>query len=183
MIEICLVQQESDLEQVYQLNLQNLKGNISATEAKQEGFVTWLYSPQLLLQMHRLAPSLVAKEGDQVVGYALVTPKEASAFHPDLQEMFASLRNLDYKGKKLFDHNFYCMGQVCIAKEYRGKGIFEKLYEGHYQYYHKQYDLLVTEISVNNLRSQKAHEQVGFTTIYKHRDHMDDWNVVVWDWR
>jgi GNAT superfamily N-acetyltransferase len=183
MIEISLVANEADLEQIHLLNQQNLKHNFTEEEMLQEGFVTWLYSTSLLLQLHQLAPSVVAKDKGKVIGYALVALKESGSFHADLKEMFRSLGNLQYQELPLFDHNFYCMGQVCIEKAYRGKGIFSRLYEGHRHYYGSKYDLLVTEISTNNPRSQQAHEKVGFQIIHTHRDHKDEWNVVVWDWR
>lgn len=183
MLQTSLVQSNSELDQIYRLNLRNLKQNLSETERQQEGFVTWLYPPELLLQMHQLAPSVVVKNGDTVVGYALVTLKESAAFHPDLQTMFSNLSTLQYKGKPLFEQNFYCMGQVCIDKAYRGKGVLGQLYQGHYTHYSSRFNLLVTEISTSNARSQKAHEKVGFKTIYTYPDHMDEWNVVVWDWQ
>lgn len=46
-----------------------------------------------------------------------------------------------------------------------------------------KYELVVTEISADNHRSQKAHEKIGFKTIYTYHDAMDAWSVVVWDWR
>ncbi len=183
MLQASLVQSESELEQIYLLNQRNLKQNLSEAEQLQEGFVTWLYAPQLLLQLHRLAPSIIVKDGNRVAGYALVTPKEAAAFHPDLNDMFSNLNKLHYRGQPLLSHNFYCMGQVCIDKPYRGQGVFRELYAGHYRHYHGQYDLLLTEIATRNKRSQQAHEKVGFTTIHTHTDAMDEWNVVVWDWQ
>lgn len=183
MMHPVLVTSEAELEQVHRLNLANLKQNKSEAARQQDGFVTWLYTPELLKQMHRLAPSVVVKSGETVVGYALTTLKEAGAFHPDLRNMFGHLDSLQYAGKRLFDHNFYCMGQVCVAEAFRGTGVFTQLYQGHFEYYSPQYDLLVTEISTSNQRSQRAHEKVGFKTIHTYPDHMDEWNVVVWDWR
>jgi len=74
------------------------------------------------------------------------------------------------------------MGQICIDKTYRGKGIFNILYQKHKELYSHKYDLLVTEISVNNPRSLRAHEKVGFKIIHTYHDALDEWAVVVWDW-
>jgi hypothetical protein len=132
--------------------------------------------------MHSLAPSIIVKENDQVIGYALTTLKEARVFHQDLQEMFHNLETVTYKGRPLFDYRFYCMGQICVAHDYRGKGIVNLLYQKHKDIYSTQYDFLLTEIATRNHRSQKAHEKTGFRTIHTHRDAMDEWNVVVWEW-
>jgi predicted GNAT superfamily acetyltransferase len=170
------------LEQIHQLSQLNLKQNISADEQKEEGFVTWLYSIELLSQMHDLAPGIIAKDEERVAAYALTTLRESSSFHPDLKEMFQNLSNVFYQGKPLSSHHFYCMGQICVAKEYRGKGLVKALYQKHKEAYGNEYDFILTEISTRNYRSLKAHQKIGFKTIHTHRDAMDEWNVVVWDW-
>jgi L-amino acid N-acyltransferase YncA len=75
------------------------------------------------------------------------------------------------------------MGQICIDKNYRGKGVFNNLYQHHKKIYQTKFDLLITEISTHNPRSQKAHEKVGFKTIHNYKDVMDEWHVVGWDWQ
>ncbi|HEU0112411.1 MAG TPA: GNAT family N-acetyltransferase [Flavisolibacter sp.] len=182
MLKATTVTTEQELIQIHELNLANLKTNLASTEQKEEGFVTWLYSVLLLQQMHQLAPSIIIKDQDQVAGYALTTLRQAAAFHPDLKSMFESIGDILYEGKPLSNHNFYCMGQICIGKTYRGKGLVNMLYQKHKEVYGKDYDFILTEISTANQRSQAAHEKIGFKTIYTHRDAMDEWNVVVWDW-
>ena len=125
---------------------------------------------------------MIVKDDDIAAGYALVTPREASTFHPDLKTMINNLETLAYQNKPLNAYAYYIMGQVCIDKAYRSKGIFNMLYLHHKKLYSNKYELLVTEISANNHRSQKAHEKIGFKTIYTYHDAMDAWNVVAWDW-
>ncbi len=182
---ICATEVTTDDEiiQIHKMNQQNLKANISKQVQDDEGFVSWLYPVSLLQQMHNIAPSIIVKDDDTVIGYALVTPIEVSSFHPDLKMMIDNLETILYKNKPLSSYSYYVMGQVCIDKAYRGKGIFKMLFQKHKEIYTDKYQLLVTEISTKNLRSQKAHEKVGFTTIYTYRDASDEWNVVVWDWR
>ena len=177
------VSSEDELLQIHALNRENLKGNLSMQEQEEQGFVTWLYPFALLQQMHALAPSVIVKDEEKVVGYALVTPMEAGTFHPDLQMMIDKLETLNYKEKPLPSYSYYIMGQVCIEKHYRGKGVFNMLFQQHKALYRDKYHLLVTEISTSNYRSQKAHEKVGFATVHTYRDVLDEWNVVVWDWR
>lgn len=172
-----------ELLQVHELNRQNLKGNLSLQEQEEQGFVTWLYPVLLLQQIDDIAASIIVKDEDKVVGYALVTPVEAGSFHPDLQAMIDNLEALNYKGRALSSYAYYIMGQVCIDKDYRGKGIFNMLFQKHRELYSDLYELLITEISTTNYRSQKAHEKIGFTTIHTYSDALDEWNVVVWDWR
>ncbi|MGI8582905.1 MAG: GNAT family N-acetyltransferase [Chitinophagaceae bacterium] len=174
---------DDELVQINKLNRQNLKTALSKQEQEDQGFVTWLYSMSLLQQMHAIAPSIIVKDGDAVVGYALVTPIEAGSFHADLKTMIDNLETLSYKDKPLPSYSYYVMGQVCFAQNYRGKEIFNMLFQKHKVIYSDKYELLITEISTKNYRSQKAHEKVGFTTIHTYSDAFDEWNVVVWDWR
>ena len=183
MLKAVFVSTMDELEQIHQLNHQNLKYHLSTTEQEGEGFVSWLYPMDLLQQMHQLAPSIIVKDGDVIAGYALTTLRESAAFHPDLKIFFENLEKVSYKNRLLFEHRFYCMGQICIAKPYRGQGIVKMLYEMHKKKYSPDFDFLLTEIATRNTRSQKAHEKVGFKTIHTYKDSLDEWNVVVWDWR
>jgi GNAT superfamily N-acetyltransferase len=183
MLKAALVRSEEELLQIHQLNQQNLKSNLDARVQQSEGFVTWLYSLTLLKQMHHLSPSVVIKDGNKVVAYALTTLKESRLFHADLEIMFRNLENARYQDRPLSSYNFYCMGQICVAREYRGKGLVSLLYQKHKEEYGSQFDFLLTEISTSNARSLKAHEKTGFKSIYTYSDAMDEWSVVLWEWR
>jgi hypothetical protein len=183
MLQTTTVTRPDELKQIHRLGQLNLKQSLSTDEQKQEGFVTWSYSIELLEQMHRLAPSIIVKDVNRVAAYALATLRESSSFHPDLEEMFRNLADVSYKNKPLSSCRFYCMGQICVDKEYRGKGLVRALYQKHKEVYGPEYDFILTEISTRNVRSLKAHQKIGFETIYTHRDVMDEWNVVVWDWK
>jgi ribosomal protein S18 acetylase RimI-like enzyme len=178
-----VVTDKNDLLQIYELNQQNIRDHVAPEEQAREGFVSWLYPPELLQKMHELAASVIVKDDDMVVGYALTTLRDASGFHPDLETMFRNLQSIYYKGQLLFSYRFYCMGQICVAKAYRGKGLVDMLYRKHKEIYSGQYDFILTEISTRNLRSIKAHERIGFKSVYSYRDAMDEWAVVIWDWK
>jgi len=178
-----IVTTDEELQQINRLNTENYRHTISAEQRDKEGFVSWPYPMERLQKIQALAPQVIAKEGDTVVGYALVTVKETAAFHNDLQHMFDHLSTVCYNGTLLKDCNYYVMGQVCIDKPWRGKGVFAMLFTHHKKVYSDRFDMVITEISVSNVRSQKAHEKVGFKTIYTYTDEMDTWSVVAWDWK
>jgi GNAT superfamily N-acetyltransferase len=182
MLHATIVTSKDEIEQIHALNQRNLKQNLSPSIQKEEGFVTWLYSIELLEKMHQLAPSVIIKEGDVVAGYALTTLKESAAFHSDLQTVFDNLQKLRLHNQPIFNYRFYCMGQICIAKEYRGKGLVNMLYQKHKELYHKEYDFILTDIATRNIRSIKAHQKIGFKTIHSYVDNVDEWEVVIWEW-
>jgi len=181
MLYATIVTTEEELAQIHRLNQQNLRQHVDENTRAVEGFVSWLYEPRLLAQMHALAPSIIIKDDDTVVAYALTTLREAAAFHPDLATMFGNLAHVQYKGRPLTQHSFYCMGQICIAQSHRGQGLVQRLYQKHQEEYGHRFDFILTEISTANPRSLRAHEKTGFHTIHTYRDEMDEWNVVVWD--
>lgn len=181
-LQFTSAQTDEDLRQTLDLQAANLKTNVSAETKQTQGFVTVCHSREELNLLHTATPQIIAKDGDQVVGYALAMLPSLGEFIPDLKPMFELFGRIPWGDQTLLDSNFYVMGQICVAADYRGQGVFDGLYQAHRELYSPTFDLLVTEISVSNTRSQRAHERVGFRTVYRHKDHVDDWNVVVWEY-
>src|SRR5687768_14928680 len=123
-----LTKTTQELQQILRLQEENLVQHIDETEMKSEGFVTLHHDLNILEQMHKLAPSVIIKNDDQVVAYALTMLQECRQLMPDLGPMFPLLDKLSWKDKPLNDHSYYVMGQICIAKQYRGQGLFDELY-------------------------------------------------------
>jgi len=177
------VQHRTELEQILALQRSNLKQSLSDEEMRSQGFVTVLHDLPALERMHSLAPSIIARQGSEVVAYALTMPRECRTLMPVLVPMFELFDTLPYQGKPLNDYRFYVMGQICIDKAHRGTGLFERLYHKHRELYQPRFDFIVTEVSVRNGRSMRAHERVGFQTVHTYRDETDEWAVILWDWR
>ena len=183
MIHSTLVNSKSELQQILDLQEQNLPKNISTEELRSQGFVTFQHDLETLQQFHQLAPSVIVKDNDKVVAYALTVVNEARHIFPPIESMFVLLETLQWKNQPFDDFRYYAMGQICVAKDYRGKGVFEMLYQQHKRSYSHKFDFLVTQISTKNHRSLRAHEKVGFETIIVEKDELDEWALVAWDWR
>lgn len=183
MLYSTLVSDNYELEQILQLQQQNLPHKISEQELKSQGFVTFEHNLSTLQQFHALAPSVIVKDGDKVVGYALTVINEARQIFPPMESMFSMLETVQWKNKSFREYHYYEMGQVCVDKAYRGKGVFDMLYQQHKKSYSHRYQLLVTLIATKNHRSIRAHEKVGFETAIIQRDELDEWALVVWDWQ
>jgi RimJ/RimL family protein N-acetyltransferase len=78
---------------------------------------------------------------------------------------------------------YYIMGQICVARPYRGQGVFDALYRAHRDHLDARYDRCVTEVATRNTRSMRAHARVGFQTLETYRDATDEWALIAWDWR
>src|SRR5580765_1679335 len=131
-----------DLHQILQLQERNLIRNLTTDEMKSEGFVTINHSLEMLQQMHEMAPSIIIKDDDRIVAYALTMLRAFSKLVPDLEPMFEKFESLHWKNKSLNDYSYYVMGQICVDKQYRGQGLFDALYQKHREVYSKQFDLI-----------------------------------------
>lgn len=170
---------DDELHQILNLQRDNHTSFISQLQARTEGFVTVMHSFPLLKDMNNAAPQIIAKDADKVVGYALVMLKSFAKMIPMLQPMFDKLAEIDYDEREISNYSFYVMGQICIEKPYRGKGVFDALYQKHEEIYGRLFDLCVTSVSTSNMRSMRAHERVGFRIVHTFRDATNQWNILV----
>jgi L-amino acid N-acyltransferase YncA len=171
--EVGLVADDADLEQILSLQAANLE---PALENKADGFVTVVHTLAILRAMHAKLPSVVARADGRVVGYALSMDPTTRTLVPILAPFFAKLDEL------LPGDRYYVMGQVCVDRAFRGAGVFDALFAAHRARFSDRFEVLVTEIATRNGRSIRAHERVGFRTVARYRDEVDDWVVVAWRW-
>jgi len=182
MIEMTRVSSPSDIIGIRDLQSLNLKQNISAEEAIDQGFLTAAFTIEYLQEMNSVTPAIIAKVGDKVVGYALVATKEIRKGHDLIEGLFEAIDKSAYKGKLLKDVNYVVVGQLCVAKEYRGQDLVQKLY-GHFKdCLSKEYTYLITDIAQANTRSLKAHKKRGFQIINELVYGEVKWDIVLWDW-
>ncbi len=177
MFDVGPVRSEEELAQILALQRANLQVGLDPGEVASQGFVTVEHTPEILGAMHALEPSIVARDGGRVVGYALVMLREVRPLIPILDPLFVRLEATP----ALSGRRWYVMGQVCVARSHRGRGVFDALYQGHRDHLAGRYDQVVTEIATRNGRSIRAHARVGFQTLEIYRDATDEWAVVGWD--
>ncbi len=177
-------QTNQDLVQILALQKQNLAQSLSEEEISREGFVTVNHSFEDLKKMNSYEQSVIAKENDTVVAYLLAMTQQSKYDIPILLPLFEMFNQTPYRGKKISEYNYLVVGQVCVAKEFRGKGILDECYKEYKNQFENKYDFAITEIAQKNIRSMKAHERIGFKTIHQYREaNGTDWNIVVWDWK
>jgi ribosomal protein S18 acetylase RimI-like enzyme len=181
-LEITRVSGPSEIIGIRDLQSLNLRQNITAEEAIEQGFLTAAYTIDYLQEMNSASPSIIAKDGDKVVGYALVATKSSRKGHDLIEGLFDAIDECEYNGKTLKDVNYVVVGQLCVAKEYRGQGLVQKLY-GHFRdCLSNEFTYLVTDVAQANVRSLKAHKKRGFKVINELMYGGFDWDIVLWDW-
>jgi L-amino acid N-acyltransferase YncA len=171
---------EEDFQGILALQKEN---HLRTLDSLDQGFVTVLHRLEDIKKMNGFAPHVIAKEGNKVAAYALAMTVDSREDVPVLIPMFHQFDHLDLKGKKVSEYHYLVVGQVCVGKEYRGKGVFDQLYQKYKEVHSSAFDFVITEIATNNIRSLKAHQRIGFSEIHKFTDPIPmDWSIVVWDW-
>jgi GNAT superfamily N-acetyltransferase len=182
MIHIKLVESEEELQGIRDLQEANLSTNLSREEAATEGFVTAAYTLDFLRTMHRAHPSVIAKDGDRVVGYALVATQAVRAQHKLLAGLFDEIDAIIYQGRPLSERNYVVVGQLCVGKGYRAMGLARAMYECYRDALRDTYDSCLTDVVQSNIRSLRAHEKTGFVVVGTLEYGGVGWDVVMWDW-
>jgi ribosomal protein S18 acetylase RimI-like enzyme len=183
MITIKRVTEPSELEGIKTLQQENLKVNLSEQESVSEGFVTAEYTMAFLKQMHDESPSIIAKYGDRVVGYALVAVKAIRNEHDLLADLFDTIDKITYRNQTLKDSSYVVVGQLCVSKDYRGLGLVHLMYRHFKNSLSEEFDYCITDVAKDNPRSLKVHLKSGFRVIDTLQYGGLAWDIVLWDWK
>lgn len=184
MIYFKRVSTNDELQQIKALQEANHISLLSATDqGLSEGFVTAHYSIDFLKEMQLAEPSAIALAGNSVVGYALAATRYPGMHNPLLAALFNQIDTLSYEGVSLRNTDYLVVGQLCIAKGYRGQGLAPDLYRFFRQELHEKYPFCITDVDLRNQRSLKAHLNAGFKEIDNFSYENADWSIVLWDWQ
>ena len=182
MVQLKRVTTFSEIEGIKKLQDQNLSTNISAEEAASQGFLTAAYTIEFLEEMNSFSPAIIAKDGDDVVGYALVATQDIRTKHDLLEGLFDSIDLCEYSGNILKEEKYVVVGQLCVAKSHRGQGLVHSLYGHFWDCLKDEYRYLVTDVAKSNTRSLGAHKKRGFEVINELMYGGFGWDIVLWDW-
>jgi predicted GNAT superfamily acetyltransferase len=168
---------DEELLQILKLQQLNFSSSISEEEKEKEGFVTVQHDFNILKSMNEKCQHIIAIHENKVVGYALSMVREFQEKVEVLKPMFVEIE------KHIENQSSYLvMGQICVDKEFRKKGVFRGMYAFMRQELHQLYDFLITEIDSSNKRSIDAHYAIGFKQLHTYNSDHQDWEIVVWDW-
>ena len=174
---------DNELSEILELQKINLPQNLTANEIKNQGFVTVSHSLEDLKKLNNYEQHVIVKDNDKVVGYLLAMTQHSKHDITVLIPMFEMFDKILYKEKLISAYNYIVIGQVCIAKDYRGQGLLDNNYQSYKNYFKEKYDFAITEIATKNTRSINAHKRIGFVEIHSYTDHNQiEWSIVIWDW-
>ena len=183
MVIIKRVSLPSELAGIKRLQQANLKSLLPDEEMEREGFVTAEYTLEFLEEMHRASPSIIAKDEDEVVGYAIATTPSVRENHPLLADLFNVIDSKSYNGRFLRDTKYIVIGQLCVGKGYRGQGLVQRMYSLFRDQLSGEYDYCLTDVDFKNPRSLKAHLKSGFAILDTLLYNNAEYHLVIWDWK
>ena len=179
-----LAEHEDDLRDILSLQQLNLKQALSPEETRSEGYVTVKHDLALLRALNSPYRHVLARSGDVLAGYALVMERRWKHEIEVLIPMFDEIDAQRYQGVEVKSSKYFVMGQVCVAPEFRGKGIFRGLYAKMKSVMSSEFDFLITEIASDNQRSLNAHLAIGFEEFHRYPSGKEfDWILVIQDYR
>lgn len=180
MIKFGIATTPQDLQSILDLQKVNLPAHISAEEAISQGFLTVDHDFDLLEKMNTPFPHIIAKVDNEVVGYTLVMLRKWKNVFAVLVSMFDEINKIEYENVLLQDASYFVMGQVCVAKDYRGKGVFAGLYQEMKTRMKNDFDYIITEVATRNTRSMNAHSKVGFKSIKIYTaENGEEWAILI----
>jgi len=174
---------DSELTDILKLQKKNLPEFLSTEEMLSEGFLTVRHDFEILKKLKEIEPPVICKDRMEVVAYILAMTEDSKEELPILKKMFNKFDKVKYLNKPISSYHYLVIGQVCIAKDYRGKGILKSCYSLYKTSFKNKYDFAITLISNRNLRSMHAHEKIGFKTINTYKSLEGEvWNILLLEW-
>ena len=173
-LNYCPSETDEELRQILRLQKNNLPKAISLEEKTKEGFVTVSHTLDLLKRMQEACPHTIVKDGQNVIGYALSMHPSFGQEIEVLKPMFREIKALIPNGQ-----SYIVMGQICIAKPYRGQGVFRKLYRKMSALVQHDFDAIITEVDSSNTRSLQAHYAIGFKDLKCYSSGGQDWHLII----
>lgn len=165
-----------ELNQILKLQQDNLPQKLSMSEKQKDGFVTVPHTFDVLERMNDACPHIIAKHNDVVIGYALCMTKVFKEKISVLIPMFNEIESVVPKNVK-----YVVMGQICVSKNHRKQGVFRGLYQFMIESLKQDFDTVITEVDVENLRSLNAHKAVGFGHLKNYRSNNQFWEIISLD--
>jgi hypothetical protein len=159
------IAQLSDIASVLELHELNLVSNLN-DEEKKSGFVTTPFSIEQLTYVIQNEGLFIAKDKNKIIAYLFAESWDYFSQYPIFEYMISLFPKLEFRDFDVNSTSSFQYGPICIAQEYRGKGLIYLLFEFMRIQTVKRYPLGVTFINKTNLPSLKAHtEKLKWTII------------------
>jgi predicted GNAT superfamily acetyltransferase len=149
------------------LNLQsaNYIANLSAHE-REQGFLSAQFTLEQTAQIAEDLGTIVAVIDDQIVGFVCASRNESETGSPVVAKMLESYDRMIFEGRALKSFRSYIYGPVCLARDFRGRGLLRGLYQAQKKDLAGQFEIGVAFVSRSNPHSLETHVKgLGMTEV------------------
>ncbi len=175
---------KKDLIEIKKLQESNLHKNLTPGQKEKEGFVSVETNLSQLEKINKDIGILVVEEDNKIIAYEMPLGLCHAEKIPLLIPFINRILNLKYQGINLSKYKIGIEGQICISKNYKGKGIAEKLHTEFIKLLKPKYDLILTEVSSQNPRSLHVHtKKLGLQILEQYSAEGKEWYVLLQDIR
>jgi hypothetical protein len=148
----------TDYPHILKLQSANYIANLSPEE-RREGFLSAQFTPLQTAQIAEDLGTMIALVDDVVAGFLCAFRNEFETGSPVIAKMLASYDRLSFEGRPLRRYRSYIYGPVCIARQYRRRGLLRGLYEAQRADLTGKFEVGVAFVAHNNPHSRQAHVQ------------------------
>jgi hypothetical protein len=154
----------SDIQGMMDLQSKNLFTSLSEEDRKM-GFVTTPFSEDQILNSINSAGLFVTEIENKIAAYAFAGTWEYFEQWPIFPYMTSRFKLLSYGDFNITTEDTFQYGPVCVDRMYRGKGVFNMVFEAMRLKWMKKYPLSITFINAVNEISVRGHEKLGWEVI------------------
>ncbi len=154
----------ADFEGMVELQDLYLAANLQPDQ-KRDGFLSARFSAEQFAAMDPDLCLVVGVDNDRVKAFLCSSTPEYNMDFALPRTLVERFPHVTFEGKLLSEWKTCICGPACVDREWRGKGIVERLYEKCFELLPTDYELAVIFVSTDNPRSIRAHEKLGMVVL------------------
>jgi len=146
----------SDYPAILTLQRLNTPENLSGAQL-QQGFIVSTMDEAQLASLNQDLGILVAEHDGQLAGFVCLSQTDTQPRPPVVDALVETLASLTFNGRPLAEQRVFLYGPVCLATQWRGKGVLKQLFAAVKNHTHERFDLGALFIDQHNPHSLAAH--------------------------
>ncbi|HWP22916.1 MAG TPA: N-acetyltransferase [Candidatus Binatia bacterium] len=146
----------ADYHAILALQSANYIANLSEEERK-EGFLSAQFTLEQTAAIAEDLGTMVALVDEQLAGFLCAFRNEFDTGSPVIARMLECYDRFTFEGRSLASFPSYIYGPVCIARDYRRRGLLRGLYEAQRHDLAGRFAIGVAFVARNNPHSLQAH--------------------------
>lgn len=150
-----------DIDRLVKLHNKHLLNNLTQEQIK-EGFIRVTYDSDNFKSIINDNAIVVVRTQDEIFGYYLLGHSTKSA---SLKYQFEALNMFSIYGIKLSELKVACGAQAILEKEFRGRGLTEKMLQKLIEQVSSKYNYLFSSITKYNSNAYKVHKSSGYIIV------------------